>query len=170
MITRVTCLVGLLLSLWAQAAVHEELNIEYSSPNGHSLKLDLYKPSQGGGPFPVVMFIHGGGWKGGSKDRAKKLAKWLCEEGVAIAAIQYRLTDVAGWPAQIDDCYSAVRWLRRHAKQYGLMGERIGAWGTSAGGHLAVLLGTREYPGHEDVSSRVHAVCDWFAGHFPVRV
>ena len=137
-------------------------NIEFAKPQGLSLALDLYLPSSNGAASPVVVFIHGGGWKNGSKDRAKKIAGWLVESGFAVAGISYRLTDVAGWPAQINDCYTAIRWLRENADEYALDSGRIGVWGTSAGGHLAVLLGTRPFPGEETVSSRVQAVCDWF--------
>ena len=137
-------------------------DIEFAKPEGHSLKLDLYLPSSSSEASPVVVFIHGGGWKNGSKDRAKKLAGWLVESGFAVAGISYRLTDVAGWPAQINDCYTAIRWLRENAQEYSLDSMNIGVWGTSAGGHLAVLLGTRPFSGEETVSSRVQAVCDWF--------
>ena len=162
MITRLFCLLSVWLCVLTQGATRELLDLEYANRSEGALKMDLYLPAQTVGSHPVVVFIHGGGWKGGSKDRAKKLAAWLCAEGIAVAAIEYRLTDVAGWPAQINDCYASVRWLRDHAREYRLDGKRIGAWGTSAGGHLAVLLGTREFPGHETTSSRVQAVCDWF--------
>jgi acetyl esterase/lipase len=137
-------------------------DIEFAKPEGHSLKLDLYLPSSSSETHPVVVVIHGGGWKNGGKGGAKKLAGWLVESGFAVAGMSYRLTDVAGWPAQIDDCYAAIRWLRENAQKYSLDSENIGVWGTSAGGHLAVLVGTRSFPGKEDVSSRVQAVCDWF--------
>ncbi|MGI9473450.1 MAG: prolyl oligopeptidase family serine peptidase [Rubripirellula sp.] len=136
--------------------------IEYASPGGEPLRLDLYLPSDATVSMPCVVFVHGGGWKGGDKKSAKKNAAWLTEYGFAVASINYRLTDVAQWPAQIDDCYAAVRWVRENGPEYGIATERVGAWGTSAGGHLVALMGTRNYPGEEDVSSRVQAVCDWF--------
>jgi len=136
-------------------------DIEYSRPGGYSLKLDLYLPeNRQGVALPVVVWVHGGGWKNGSKDKCK--AAWLADEGFAVASINYRLTDVAQWPAQIDDCREAVRWLRRNAGVFGLDTENIGAWGSSAGGHLAALMGTLPYAKDEAVSSRVSAVCDWF--------
>ena len=107
-----------------------------------------------------MVWVHGGGWKNGSKNRCP--TTWLVEHGYAVASINYRLTDEAQWPAQIDDCRAAVRWLRRHAQQYGLDADRIGAWGGSAGGHLVALMGTLDAPGDEAVSSRVQAVCDWY--------
>ena len=136
-------------------------NIEYGKPGGHSLLLDLYRPAEFANPLPTIVFVHGGGWKNGDKKAARKLA-WLVPHGFAIASINYRLTDVARWPAQINDCYAAVRWVREQAPTYRLDPERVGCWGTSAGAHLAALMGTRFYPGREAVSSRVQATCDWF--------
>ena len=137
-------------------------DLVFSEPDGEPLKLDLYLPSKMDRPAPCVVFVHGGGWKGGDKKSASKTAAWLTEYGFAVAGINYRLTDVAQWPAQIDDCYAAVRWLRQNGHAYGIAPERIGAWGTSAGGHLVALMGTRNDLSDETVSSRVQAVCDWF--------
>ncbi|GAB5404126.1 MAG: alpha/beta hydrolase fold domain-containing protein [Aureliella sp.] len=144
---------------------HAELT--YAERDTGQLKLDLYLPPQDGksgetAPAPCVVFVHGGGWKAGNKKTGAKRAAWLTEHGFAVASIQYRLTDTAIWPAQIDDCYEAVRWLRKNAAMYKIAPKRIGVWGTSAGGHLAALMGTRPFPGDESISSRVVAVCDWF--------
>ena len=134
--------------------------IEFAKPDGHSLLLDLYLPKDRSRPVPVVVFVHGGGWKNGSRKSGGKNAAWLTEHGIAVASIDYRLTDVAQWPAQINDCYDAVIWLRDNYKKYQIDPHRVGAWGTSAGGHLAALMGTRHdarkqaYP--------IQAVCDWF--------
>lgn len=136
--------------------------IEFAKPDGHSLLLDLYLPDDRSEPVPVVVFVHGGGWKNGSRKSGGKNAAWLIEHGIAVASIDYRLTDVAMWPAQINDCYAAVRWVRDNADKYRLDGDHIAAWGTSAGGHLVALMGTRPFDGHEKTSSRVQAVCDWF--------
>jgi acetyl esterase/lipase len=135
-------------------------DLEYARRGDRSLLLDLYRPREGKERLPVVMWVHGGGWNKGSKDRCP--AVWLTEHGYAVASINYRLTDEAQWPAQIDDCRTAVRWLRTHADEYRLDGNRIAAWGGSAGGHLVALLGTLDPPGNETVSSRVQAVCDWY--------
>lgn len=147
-------------------------DVEYAKVDGHKLLLDLYLPAsrnvddreivESGVGVPCVVFVHGGGWKGGDKKAAKQNAAWLVDHGFAVASINYRLTDTAQWPAQIDDCYEAVRWVRRKAKIYGIDSARVGAFGTSAGAHLAALMGTRVFPGKESVSSRVQAVCDWF--------
>ncbi len=136
-------------------------DIEYARHDGISLKLDLYLPAESKGDVPVIVFVHGGGWKNGSKDSGKRGA-WLVTHGFAIASISYRLTDAGQWPDQINDCYAAVRWVRKNAKKYGFNRERVGCWGTSAGAHLAALMGTRPYPGRERVSSRVQATADWF--------
>ncbi|MEW4529178.1 prolyl oligopeptidase family serine peptidase [Maioricimonas sp. JC845] len=135
-------------------------NLEFSHPDAEPLRLDLYRPEQAAGPLPVVVWVHGGGWKQGSKDRCPAVS--LAQHGFAVASIDYRLVDRAQWPAQIDDCRAAIRWLRTHADEYGLDGERIGVWGSSAGGHLVALMGTLDAPEDETVSSRVQAVCDWF--------
>ncbi len=137
-------------------------DIEYGKPEGHALLLDLYRPKESKRPVPVVVFVHGGGWKNGSKSSARSQAAWLAQHGIAVASIDYRLTDVGQWPDQINDCYEAVRWVRRNADKHDFDAEHIGCWGTSAGAHLAALMGTRPCPTDENVSSRVQAVCDWF--------
>lgn len=132
-----------------------------STPDG-PLTLDLYRPSKFEGKLPVVLFVHGGGWKGGDKISGLKNAAWLAGEGYAVVSINYRLLDTSAWPTQIDDCYAAVRWVRETGRRYQLDPDRIASWGTSAGGHLAALLATRPFPGPESTSSRVQAAIDWF--------
>lgn len=136
--------------------------IDYVLTSNGALKLDLYRPKVFRGKLPTIVFVHGGGWKNGDKKSARKIASWLVPEGYAVASINYRLTDVAQWPAQINDCYSAVRWVRENAEEYGMDGKRVFAWGTSAGAHLAALMGTRIYPSEETISSRVQGVIDWY--------
>ena len=154
-------ILGLISQACAFAAPTILKDIEYARPNGYPLLLDLYLPERAQDEgAPVVLWVHGGGWKNGSKEKAK--AAWLAEEGYAVVSINYRLTDVAQWPAQIDDCREAVRWARRNASVFGFDLDRIGTWGSSAGGHLVALMGTLPYPENESVSSRVQAVCDWF--------
>lgn len=144
-------------------------NIEFARPEGRSLLLDLYLPenSDPQHPIPLIVYVHGGGWAGG--DRHDRTAVPLVTHGYAVASIEYRLTDVAKFPAQIEDCKAAVRWLRSKAKLYNLDGTHVGAFGPSAGGHLVALMGTagevKELEGTEgnlDYSSRVQAVCDFF--------
>ncbi|HET6251831.1 MAG TPA: alpha/beta hydrolase [Tepidisphaeraceae bacterium] len=143
-------------------------NIEYANVNGKSLLLDLYLPEKAGKPVPVIMYVHGGGWVSGDKHEAF-IGSLLVPKGYAIASINYRFSNEAVFPAQLHDCKAAVRWLRAHARYYGLDSNHIGAWGASAGGHLVALLGTtgdvKNLEGDEgnlDQSSRVQAVCDWF--------
>jgi acetyl esterase/lipase len=135
-------------------------------PDGHERqKLDLYVPENSGGLMPVIIWIHGGGWMGGSKSHCPPLP-WT-RRGYVVASIDYRLSQDAKFPAQIEDCKAAVRWLRIHAKEYMIDPDRIAAWGGSAGGHLASLLGTAGEVSEWDkglpcVSSRVQAVIDWY--------
>jgi acetyl esterase/lipase len=137
-------------------------------PGGHERqKLDLYLPEKADGPLPVVVWVHGGSWRRGSKARCPAL--FLCEKGFAVASINYRLSQHAAFPAQLHDCKAAVRWLRANAKKYNLDSERIGVWGASAGGHLVALLGTtgnmKELEGklgNLEQSSKVQCVLDWF--------
>jgi arylsulfatase A-like enzyme/acetyl esterase/lipase len=137
-------------------------NATYSNIEGkRALLLDLYLPAaEPAKPLPVVMWIHGGGWKAGSKEGCPLI--WLAAEGFAVASIDYRLIPEARWPMPLDDCRAAVRWLRMNAKKFNLDASHIGAAGGSAGGHLAALLGTADAPKDEAVSSRVQAVGDWY--------
>lgn len=131
-------------------------------------KLDLYLPSGAQGPLPLIIWVHGGGWQAGSKDGCPPLRQGFVSRGYAVASVGYRLSGDAVFPAQIEDCKAAVRWLRAHAKEYGLDPDRFGVWGSSAGGHLVALLGTSGGDRRFDVgpclgvSSRVQAVCDYF--------
>jgi acetyl esterase/lipase len=133
-------------------------------PNGHERQtLDLYLPEKGNGPFPLIVWIHGGAWTSGSKDECVPLP-WALK-GYVVASINYRLSQDATFPAQIEDCKAAVRWLRANAARYKIDRDRVIAWGDSAGGHLAALLGTtgdESEPAPPFESSRVQAVIDWY--------
>jgi acetyl esterase/lipase len=111
----------------------------YASPGGAALRADLYLPEGTGAPPPVIIWIHGGGWRSGSRELAPDLSRFFAECGFAMAAIDYRLSRVAVFPAQIEDVRTAIRWLRSVALSYGIDSSRIGLWGASAGGHLAAL-------------------------------
>jgi len=144
------------IGLWAQQAdtrVHK--NLVYGHASDRDLLLDLYLPPAAAKPVPLVVWVHGGGWQSGSKDNTPALWLWR-QHGYAVASIGYRLSGVAKFPAQIEDCQNAVRWLRANAKQYGLDRERFAAWGSSAGGHLVSLLGVMEG------DAQVQAVVDYF--------
>jgi acetyl esterase/lipase len=122
----------------------------YALVGGQPLMLDLYLPEGGPTPRPLLVWIHGGGWSGGSRYPAPSYALALRRFGVAIASISYRLSSQAGqwgsepviFPAQIHDVKAAIRWLRAHAADFQIDPNRIGVWGSSAGGHLAALAGT----------------------------
>jgi acetyl esterase/lipase len=143
------------------AGVRVERDLEFVRRGDLSLRLDLYlpvKPEETA--VPLVVWVHGGGWNAGDKARCPGV--YLAAEGFAVASINYRLTQEAQWPAQIDDCREAIRWLRREGAKYGIATDKIGVWGGSAGGHLVALMGTLDLPTDEAVSSRVQAVCDWY--------
>jgi acetyl esterase/lipase len=150
-------------------SVRSWTNVAYASQSS-AQQLDLYLPPTGAGPFPVVLWVHGGGWQGGSRTlSANAFQRRLHERGIAVAAVGYRLSGEAIWPAQIHDLKAAVRWLRANATAHALDTSRIGAWGSSAGGHLVAMLGTTgQEPtlegtlGNAAFSSRVHAVVDWY--------
>ena len=131
-------------------------------------KLDLYLPEGDHAPLPLIIWVHGGGWQNGSKEGAPPLRAGYIEKGYAVASINYRLSSHAVFPAQIEDCKAAIRWLRAHAKEYGLDPQRFGVWGSSAGGHLVALIGTsggvKEFDvgANLDQSSSVQAVCDYY--------
>jgi acetyl esterase/lipase len=117
-------------------------DVLFAAPGGHELRMDLYVP-QTARPAPVVLWIFGGGWRIGSKGYHVNVRD-LTRSGIAVAAIQYRMSDTAVYPAQLDDCRAAVQWLRVNGSRHGLDPQRIGASGESAGGHLAALLGMVE--------------------------
>jgi acetyl esterase/lipase len=141
--------------------VHRD--VVYSTIDGLELRLDLYVPDVR--PAPLCIWLHGGGWmRGARSDRAEERLVPLAASGVAVAAVQYRLSGQAAFPAPLEDARAAVRWLRAHAGDYGLDAARVGAWGASAGGHLASLLALTddETDVHRGDSS-VQAVVAWFA-------
>jgi acetyl esterase/lipase len=169
-------LAGLILSLSllavaVEAAPRVELDVTFLTPDRKE-KLDLYLPAPppAGKLSPAVVWVHGGGWTGGTKSeaRAKEICTTLVNAGYVAVSIDYRLGDGA-WPTCLLDCKNAVRFLRAHAAEYHLDPERIAVAGGSAGGHLALMVGftigkkewepTAPYPG---VSSAVRCVIDMY--------
>jgi acetyl esterase/lipase len=147
-----------------------ETDVEYAKAGDYSLKLDIYKPKQtASANRPCVVWIHGGGWQGGSKSSGARLVAPYAASGDYVGvSVGYRLTDVARWPAQIHDCKAAIRYLRANADKLGINPDKIGVWGGSAGGHLVSLLGTsgdvKELEGNlgaTGMSSRVACVVDF---------
>lgn len=93
-------------------------------------------------PLPVAVYVHGGGWSGGSRQAGDVFLPMLARGGYLAVSISYRLTGEDTWPAQLHDCKAAIRFLRANADELGIDAERIGVWGHSAGGHLSSMLGT----------------------------
>jgi acetyl esterase/lipase len=150
--------------------VHKDL--VYAVHTHKELKADVYIPN-GQGPFPGVLTIHGGGWAGGKPRHMKSIAKRLARRGYVVVNIAYRFAPEHHFPAQVHDVKAAVRWMRSKAAELKLDPERIGAFGYSAGGHLAAMLGltdpSHRLEGHQDegnYSSRVQAVV---AGGLPAN-
>lgn len=139
--------------------------VEYTSNNGIPKTLFIAYPENPDEPRPAVVHIHGGGWKQGKASPGK--AKNLAQNGFVGISIQYRLSGEALFPAAVHDCKAAIRWTRANAKKYGINPVKIGVMGSSAGGHLAALMGTSggdEFlegdGGYAGFSSTVQAVVD----------
>jgi acetyl esterase/lipase len=145
-------------------------DVVYGTGGSSPLKLDLLLlRTRAATPQPCVVFIHGGGWEAGDKGGGQPLGFELAKRGFVHASINYRLSGEATFPAQIEDCKCAIRFLRAHAREYNIDPTRIGVYGTSAGGHLAALLGVsagiEQFEGKggwNDQSSSVVAVVDGF--------
>lgn len=150
----------------ATAEVQQLRDVPYVVCGHEFQKLNLFLPASES-PRPLVVWVHGGGWESGDKNDYCH-AQWLVEHGYAVASLNYRLSKHAIYPAQLEDCKAAIRFLRAHASEYGINPNRIGVWGASAGGHLASLLGTTgDIPDFDtganlDQPSNVQCVVDWF--------
>ena len=159
------------LSLGAAPApkgVKVERDLQYVPDGDRSQSLDLYLPETASEkPLPLIVWIHGGGWSGGNKEGCPAVG--YVHQGYAAASVEYRFSRKAVFPAQIQDCQAAIRWLRANSRKYNIDPDHIGVWGESAGGHLVALLGAlggkKVFPpigGNEEQSDRVQAVCDWY--------
>tara|TARA_Y100000588_G_scaffold97391_1_gene105654 strand:+ start:3927 stop:5003 length:1077 start_codon:yes stop_codon:yes gene_type:complete len=148
------------------------LNLSYADTDNPRQTLDLFLPEKRklGGPLPIIVYIHGGGWKNGRKESGiGKLGPYLKTGSFAAASINYRLSGESIWPAQIHDCKAAIRWLKGNAEKYGFDAERMAVWGNSAGGHLVAMLGVSgevkalegKLGKHMDQDSRVSCVVDF---------
>lgn len=142
--------------------------IVYGEKDEPKHQLDLIQLEGDSQARPLIVWIHGGGWRAGS--RAKPPIRRIVESGFTVASISYRFTDQAIFPAQIHDCKAAIRFLRANAEKYHYQADWIGVAGSSAGGHLALLVGTAadnkelegNVGGNLDQSSTVQAVVDFF--------
>jgi acetyl esterase/lipase len=142
-------------------------DVEYARAGTTALALDLYVP-QGEKSPPLVVWVHGGAWRSGSKSGVPILP--LTDRGYAIASVDYRLSPVARFPAQVHDLKAAIRFLRASAEKYGIDASRIAITGGSAGGHLAALVGVTngceahkgDVGEHRSVSSDVQAIVDFY--------
>jgi acetyl esterase/lipase len=147
-----------------------ERDVQYGKAGEVSLQLDIVRPKEPSEKLrPAVVFIHGGGWSGGNKSGGiGQVLPFAASGNYFCASVEYRLSGVATWPAQIHDCKAAIRWLKANAKKLNIDPERIGVWGSSAGGHLVSLLGVtggvKELEGDcgsPGQSSRVACVVDF---------
>ena len=156
-----------------------ENEITYGQAGEEELKLDLARPD-GEGPYPAIVFIHGGGWAFGHRATYHKRIKEAAEKGYVAITVSYRLMKFDQenkeksqatpiFPAQVHDVKAAVRWLRANAKKYHVNPDKIGVTGQSAGGHLSLMVGLTDPSaglegnnGNEDFSSRVQAVVNEF--------
>ncbi|HJC22085.1 MAG TPA: alpha/beta hydrolase [Candidatus Eisenbergiella merdavium] len=154
----------------AEGLIQRE-GVAYTAYHGKEYRMDIVFPADAQKPLPTVIWVHGGGWSDENLTRkylpSTQLAQ-LCKKGFVTASIDYRLSQEAPFPAQIEDCKAAVRFLRAHAEEFHVDPERIAAWGESAGGHLVELMA---YSTEEEFlndccpgfSSRIQAVVPWYA-------
>jgi acetyl esterase/lipase len=165
------CLVWAFVAAQApRPTVRHESDVVFARVGGETLRADLALPAIGEGPFPAVVCLHGGGWVGGNRKQMAGTIEVLARRGYVAVAPDYRLAPAHRWPACVEDCKAAVRWLRANAGRYRVQPERIGAVGLSAGGHLACLLGVTgpadglEGTGdNQDRPSKVQAVASFSA-------
>ena len=145
--------------------IEVEKAVQYGTGGGEKLLLDLARPKEAAGPRPGIVFIHGGGWAAGNRQSFFSRAQQAARRGYVAVTVSYRFAPRHRFPAQVEDVKCAVRWLRANAKRVDLDPRRIGAMGSSAGGHLSLMLGAMDKDdglegtgGHAEFSSKVQAV------------
>lgn len=142
-------------------------DVAFSNPDNQHLQVNIAQP-KGDGPFPAIVCIHGGGFRGGKREGYDKLCVTLAQRGYVAITVTYRLAPAYPFPAAVLDCKTAVRWLRANAAKYHVDPKRIGATGGSAGGHLVQFLGnTSDVPDfekgeHLDQSSAINCVVNYY--------
>ncbi|HYG76382.1 MAG TPA: alpha/beta hydrolase [Planctomycetota bacterium] len=147
-----------------------QTDIVYGRTSGVELKLDLAVPKEGEGPFPLLVFIHGGGWAGGNKASYHGAIRGWAQKGYVCATVEYRFAPAHRFPAQVEDVKCAVRYLRSRARELKIDKDKVAAIGDSAGGHLSLMLGLMDKDdGLEgncgccaDESSKVQAVINYY--------
>ena len=155
-------------------------DVVYETIDGEKLMLDIAIPKEGDGPFPLIIGLHGGAWKAGSRKDLSRGVIWadfgngsgsliesLAAKGYVAASVSYRLAPKSKFPAQIQDAKTAVRFLRATAQKYKIDPNHVGVIGFSAGAHLAALMGTTTDPKfagdkYLEFSSKVDCVVDFF--------
>lgn len=145
-----------------------EPNITYVKANGMELKLDVYRPKvKNPKPLPTLIFIHGGGWRAGTKESySLRVLPWL-EKGWNVVNVEYRVTSMGRAPAAVEDCRCALRWVLENAEKYSFDKEKIVVSGQSAGGHLALMTGMAAKEAAFDTNcqgaeTKVAAIVNWF--------
>jgi acetyl esterase/lipase len=152
----------------AQVAYRAVPNITYLTANNTDLKLDMYQARGQSVPQPTVIYIHGGGWTGGSKETNVLNLLPYMEMGWNVVNVEYRLARISLAPAAVEDCLCALRWVIRNAREYNVDTSRIVVTGNSAGGQLALTTGMipasagldRQCPGPEEL--KVAAIVNWY--------
>lgn len=151
-----------------QVEVEYRTNVEYGTGGDKKLRLHLALP-KAGEKRPGLVFIHGGGWAAGSRDDLSQQIQFAARQGYVAVSVGYRFAPQDPFPAQVEDAKCAVRWLRAHAAELKLDGDKLGAIGFSAGAHLAMMLGVMDKGdglegngGWADQSSKVQAVVAYF--------
>jgi acetyl esterase/lipase len=155
---------------WAASLVNQYTtlpNIVYLKANNYEDKLDVYRPNDEAA-HPTLIYIHGGGWTGGSKEASAFYVLPFLLKGWAVVNVEYRLANVSRAPAAVEDCRCALRWVVQHAKENRFDTSHIVVMGNSAGGHLALTTGMlpasagfdRQCPADEEI--KVAAIVDWY--------
>ncbi|MFG3342383.1 alpha/beta hydrolase fold domain-containing protein [Glycomyces sp. NPDC048151] len=140
----------------------------YATVDGEALKVDVYLPEDAEDPVPTVVYVHGGGWSGGSRDESAPWQRWIADQGYAVYSIDYRLAPPPRWQDAVGDVKCAIGWVRDHAAAHGADPASVNLVGDSAGGHLAMMaaytVGDPEFaPSCEAEEAPVTSVMTWFA-------